>query len=82
MSGEGWQLIASAGKQGKPGIRGERGEVGARGERGERGADAPIIVTCRVDADNYSLTPIYSDGTEGGPLVIRSMFERFMAETR
>ena len=80
--GDGWQLIASAGKQGKPGIKGDRGDAGPRGVQGERGADAPILVTCRVDPASYSLTPIYSDGTEGGPLIIRAMFEQFMAETR
>src|SRR6516225_6321831 len=32
--GDGWQLIASAGRVGKPGQKGECGEPGPRGERG------------------------------------------------
>ena len=37
--GDGWQLIASAGKQVKPGPKGEPGDPGERGERGAAGRE-------------------------------------------
>jgi hypothetical protein len=48
--GEGWQLIASAGRVGKPGIRGEKGDKGERGEVG------PRIVGCEINRASYALT--------------------------
>jgi hypothetical protein len=75
--GDGWQLIASAGRPGKPGPRGERGERGARGERGE----APAILGWRIDRTTFSAMPIMSDGSEAAPLELRGLFEQFQIET-
>jgi hypothetical protein len=71
--GNGWQLIASAGR---------RGQQGLRGERGERGPPAivPRIASTNIDA-GYNLQLIYTDGsTDSIPL--RAAFEQFFAETR
>ncbi|WP_247781084.1 hypothetical protein [Bradyrhizobium sp. 170] len=75
--GEGWQLIASAGRPGKQGPKGERGEAGARGERG---LPAPGILGWRIDREAYTATPIMSDDSEAPPLQLRPLFEQFHGE--
>ena len=83
--GEGWQLIASAGKPGIKGPKGEpgeRGEAGAPGARGLPGAAAPTIVGWKIDRKAYAATPILSDHSEAPALELRSLFEQFHAEAR
>jgi hypothetical protein len=75
--GEDWQLIASAGRQGKPGLKGERGEKGEKGEKGERG---PVPVDCRIR--DYIVTLVLSDGKELTVMNLRSMFEQYHTESR
>jgi hypothetical protein len=75
--GADWQLIASAGKPGRQGIKGERGEAGAPGPQG---AAAPIIVGWQIDRAAYTATPVMSDGGEGPPLELRTLFEQFHSE--
>jgi hypothetical protein len=75
--GEGWQLIASAGRPGKHGPRGERGE---QGPRGERGPQAATIIGWKIDRERYSATPIMSDNSEAEPLELRALFEQFHGE--
>jgi hypothetical protein len=77
--GEGWQLIASAGKPGKPGPKGEPGGAGAGGEPG---AAAPTIVGWKIDRKAYAATPILSDRSETPPLELRGLFEQFHTEAR
>jgi hypothetical protein len=72
--GDGWQLIASAGKPGKPGPKGDRGERGTT-----------TIVTSRfrgwkVDRENYTVIPINDDGSDGEPLPLRGLFEQYDGE--
>jgi hypothetical protein len=74
--GNGWQLIASAGK------RGERGPIGAQGPRGEPGSAAKNIIDWRVDAKDYLATPIMDDGSAAAPIPLREMFAQFLDETR
>ena len=82
--GEGWQLIASAGK---PGIKGPKGEPGERCEARR------VRVGCRARrrrrswagrsiAKAYAATPILSDHSEAPALELRSLFEQFHAEAR
>ena len=81
--GDGWQLIASAGKPGKPGIKGERGEPGARGERGERGLPgqaATLFAKWEIDPAQYSVVVVFSDGSKTEPLRLRKMFEQYNRE--
>src|SRR5580765_3360198 len=66
--GEGWQLIASAGRQGSKGPPGERGEAGAAGARGLPGASAPVIIGWKIDRKAYAAIPIMSDKSEAPPL--------------
>jgi hypothetical protein len=74
--GDGWRLLASAGKRGKDGLPGGRGE---RGLPGEPGASH---VGWKVDTRAYAAIPVMSDGSEGAPLVLRDLFEQFLSETR
>ncbi len=80
--GEGWQLIASAGRQGSKGPPGERGEAGAAGARGLPGASAPVIIGWKIDRKAYAAIPIMSDKSEAPPLELRSLFEQFQDEAR
>ncbi len=78
--GEGWQLIASAGKPGRPGPLGPRGEAGLRGERGPAGEPAPTILGWKIDREAYAATPIMSDNSNVEPLQLRPLFEQFHTE--
>jgi hypothetical protein len=70
--GDGWQLIASQGK------RGDKGERGLQGIPG-----VPVVIQkWRLDRDNYIAVPVMSDGREGPPLELRSLFEQFHTEAR
>jgi hypothetical protein len=70
--GAGWQLIASQGK------RGDKGERGLQGIPG-----VPVVIQkWRLDRDNYIAVPVMSDGREGPPLELRSLFEQFHTETQ
>jgi hypothetical protein len=80
--GEGWQLIASAGRQGSKGPAGERGETGAAGARGLPGTSAPVIIGWTIDRKAYAAIPIMSDKSEAPPLELRSLFEQFHDEAR
>jgi hypothetical protein len=55
--------------------------MGLRGERGERGVAAPTIKYWRVAPETYTAIPIMADGSEGPPLELRPLFERFVLET-
>jgi hypothetical protein len=70
--GDGWQLIASAGRQGKPGPKGDRGEPGQRG--------APGVSVLRGEVNQFTLKLITSDG---GTIEIpcRRMFEQYHEES-
>jgi hypothetical protein len=78
--GDGWQLIASAGKPGKPGPRGEPGERGPSGGSGAPGRDAPTIKAWKLNRQTYTITPILSNGTEIESVCIRSLFEQYNEE--
>ena len=73
--GDGWQLIASAGKAGRPGPKGDTGE------RGERGVAAPTFANWRIDKLHYLITPVMSDGSELKSLNLRALFEQYNQET-
>jgi hypothetical protein len=73
--GDGWQLLASAGK---------RGQQGQKGERGERGPTGPLAIVPRITSTNidagYNLNLLYTDGSRE-TIPLRPAFERFFAET-
>jgi hypothetical protein len=75
--GDGWQLIASAGRAGKPGPNGERGEPGLHGERGPPGLN---IESWKLEPDRYLLTPILQGGREGPTVNLRALFEQYHEE--
>ena len=75
--GDGWQLIASAGKPGQPGPKGDWGEVGSQGPPGRPGA---FLVGWKVDRASYTVTPIMSDGSPVEALQLRPLFEQYDGE--
>jgi hypothetical protein len=70
--GDGWQMIAAQGKKGAP---------GRDGVDGKPGRDAPRITEWVVNRENYTATPIMSDGSRGAVLELRPLFARFFDET-
>jgi hypothetical protein len=77
--GNGWQLIAA---HGAPGEKGSLGPRGAQGAKGEKGGPGVSIVDWQIDRATYRAVPLMSDGTEGPPLALRSLFEQYDKETR
>ena len=78
--GDGWQLIASAGRPGKQGPKGERGDTGTAGLRGPAGEKPATIIGWQIDRENYTATAIMSDNSDVKPLQLRSLFEQFHDE--
>ena len=78
--GDGWQMIAKQGKQGDKGEPGVKGDRGAVGVRGEKGTDAPVIKRWQIDRTAFVAVPVMSDGSDGPPLQLRSLFEQFQIE--
>jgi hypothetical protein len=74
--GDGWQLLASAGRAGKPGPKGERGEPGPRGERGPAG---PAVLRGEIDRKTYTLKLMTADGEIAVPC--RGFFEQYHEES-
>jgi hypothetical protein len=72
IPGDNWQLLAVQGKKGQP---------GRDGTDGKAGKDAPRITDWAVNRENYTATPIMSDGSRGAVLDLRLLFERYHAET-
>jgi hypothetical protein len=70
--GSDWQMIACQGKKGAP---------GADGRDGKPGKDAPLITSWVVNRENYTASPIMSDGSRGAVLELRPLFARFFDET-
>jgi len=77
--GDGWQSLTLPGKRGDKGPSGSRGEKGPKGDQGPAG---PIIAAWEVDHVNYRARAIMSDGSDGGTLELRGIFEQFQNETR
>jgi hypothetical protein len=75
-----WQLLAAAARDGKEGATGPAGEKGERGLIGPRGEPVPTITSWRVDCASYAAVPALSDGSEGAPLELRSLFKQFLDE--
>ena len=68
-----------------PGKKGDKGPPGPRGEKGpkgEQGPSGPIVAAWEIDHVNYRARAIMSDGSDGGTLDLRGMFERFHSEAR
>jgi hypothetical protein len=69
--GDGWQLIASAGRAGKP---------GPKGERGERGPAGPMVLRGEIDRATYTLKLFMSDDSEL-TISCRGFFEQYHEES-
>jgi Collagen triple helix repeat (20 copies) len=80
--GEGWQLLASAGRTGGRGEKGEQGLRGIAGERGAKGDPGASITGWSIDHANYLAIPLMSDGKEGPALELRGFFKQFCIEAR
>jgi hypothetical protein len=73
--GDGWQLLASAGR------RGARGFVGPKGERGESAAAVAGFKAFHVDRKTYRLSIPTTDG-QVHALPLRGLFEQFLSDVR
>jgi hypothetical protein len=69
-------------QSGPVGKKGEKGVRGDRGEKGGPGRDALEWVGVKVDAPNYALIAVMSDGSEGPAIPLRALFEQFQLEAR
>jgi hypothetical protein len=65
------------GMRGIPGRDGLRGEIGPRGEKGDRGEPAPRLATWTVDAERFTVTPIFGDGSSGAALSLLGLFQSY-----
>ena len=74
---DGWQSLTMPGKKGDKGPPGPRGEKGPKGDEGPPG---PIIAAWEVDHVNYRVRAVMSDGSDGGTLDLRGLFEQFHTE--
>lgn len=78
--------IENKGPQGLPGPMGRDGHDGRPGERGPKGADGrpgapgPRPVSWDIDAEQFAVTPLMSDGRRGPTLHLRALFEEFNAQ--
>jgi hypothetical protein len=77
--GDGWQSLTMPGKKGDKGPPGPRGDKGPKGDEGPPG---PIIATWEIDHVNYRARAIMSDGSDGGTLDLRGLFQQFHSEAR
>lgn len=72
--------VEARGPAGPPGPRGRDGadgQRGARGERGTMGPQGPRPVSFEVDAEQFAVAPLMSDGRRGPTLNLRPLFEAF-----
>jgi hypothetical protein len=69
-----WQSLSMPGEKGPPGPRGEKGP------KGERGPSGPMIANWEIDRVNYRAHAIMSDGSNGGTLELRGLFEQFQID--
>jgi hypothetical protein len=56
--------------------------AGEKGAKGDKGPPGPIIAVWEIDQTNYRARAVMSDGSDGGTLDLRGMFEQFHSETR
>lgn len=69
-------------KAGPVGKRGDKGEKGERGQKGDQGEAGITVLDWRIDRSAYMAVPIMSDGTDGPPLALRTLFEQFEIDMR
>lgn len=67
------------GARGVPGRDGQQGPIGPRGERGEKGLPAPRVAAWEPDPDKFTITPVYTNGSKGPPIVLLGLFPAFDA---
>ena len=73
--GDGWQLIASGGRPGKPGPQGERG-AGERGLLGRQDKRRSSWLG-NIDFKNFRAFPVMSDKSTAPPIELRGFFEQY-----
>ena len=80
--GPNW-LAGPIGKRGDKGLPGERGPQGLKGENGKDGQDAKeSVIDFKVDPRSYSLILIMSDGSIGGEISLRALFDQYDLERK
>jgi Collagen triple helix repeat (20 copies) len=78
--GDGWQLLASQGRNGKAGEPGAAGKAGDRGPQGIKGDPGPRVVSWRLDREAFQAFARMADGTESEPLDLLPLFLKYHAE--
>jgi hypothetical protein len=76
--GDGWQLLASAGRRGARGFPGPKGE---RGERGESALAESGFMALHLDRKTYTILLSTTDG-KIHELPWRGLFEQFLADVQ
>jgi hypothetical protein len=61
------------GRDGRDGV----GQLGPRGEKGEPGKAAAKITAWTINGDEFTATPVMSDGSAGATLYLRGLFEAY-----
>jgi hypothetical protein len=76
--------ISTRGEPGRDGARGVPGRdgrdatgVGPCGEKGDRGEAAPRLATWSVDAERFTVMPVFGDGTSGAALSLLELFQAY-----
>jgi hypothetical protein len=67
--GGGWQLMS------------RQGSRGIAGPKGAPGKDAPRLSGFRIDAANFEIVPLLSDGSYCPPIELRALFEAYNRAT-
>jgi hypothetical protein len=76
--------VASRGEQGIAGPRGIPGPPGSEGRigpQGPAGRDAAMVAAWEPNGERFTITPVFTDGTRGPPLILRPLFEQYDAAT-
>jgi hypothetical protein len=65
------------GDRGPPGRDGRDAAPGALGPRGNKGEPAPRLATWSVDAERFTVTPVFGDGSSGAALNLLELFQSY-----
>jgi hypothetical protein len=65
------------GPPGRDGRDGAPGAVGPRGDKGAKGDPVPRLATWSVDAERFTVTPVFGDGSSGAALNLLELFQSY-----
>jgi hypothetical protein len=65
------------GPPGRDGRDGAPGALGPRGDKGAKGDPAPRLATWSVDAERFTVTPVFGDASSGAALNLLELFQSY-----